>query len=174
MSTDIPAGVTPVVNDNGTEILVVDPAHLGEFIEQVTKAARPVMTKAELDTHHASAHGRDYRLSDDGYDDMEVAQRRGWTAIPSWGRDGWDLGNWPYAAIYTRERDGKFELQQVVEGDHDLYRFDSQADRDAAIDYLFLWYAADKWWAPLTWEQREQLDDGTLAVDDKYRGACQL
>jgi len=30
-------GVTSVVNENGTEILVVDPAHLGEFIAEITK-----------------------------------------------------------------------------------------------------------------------------------------
>lgn len=32
-------GVTPVTNERGTEILVIDPAHLGEFIAQVTRCA---------------------------------------------------------------------------------------------------------------------------------------
>jgi hypothetical protein len=38
-------GVTPVVNENGTEILVVDPASLSEFIERVTADAEPCPVK---------------------------------------------------------------------------------------------------------------------------------
>jgi hypothetical protein len=49
-------------------------------------------------------------------------------------------------------------MQQIVEGDHTLYRFSSEEDRNAAIDYLFLWYAAEKSWAPLEYEDREKLD----------------
>ncbi len=135
--------------------------------------ARPIMTRDELAQHHVKDHGRNYLLSDDGYGDMEVAERQGWHAIPSWGRDGWDLGNWPYVAIYTRETDGKFEMQQVVEGDHSVYSFDSAEDREAAIDYLFLWYAAgnSQHWAPITTDQREMLDIGyPLVIPAKWRG----
>ncbi|MFZ0179956.1 MAG: hypothetical protein WAL84_08825, partial [Candidatus Dormiibacterota bacterium] len=39
---------------------------------------------------------------DDGYDRIEAARMRRWVAIPSWGRDGWDLGSWPLAVIYHR------------------------------------------------------------------------
>jgi hypothetical protein len=128
-----------------------------------------VMTAAKLRKHKVDTHGR-YTLSGNGYDDMEVAERQGWSVISSWGHDGWDLGQWPYVAIYTREADGKFEMQQVVEGDHDVYRFDTADERTAAIDYLFLWYAAGESWAPLTWEERPQLDAGELKVAAKYRG----
>jgi hypothetical protein len=30
---------------------------------------------------------------DDGYDRIDVARRSRWSAIPAWGRDGWDLGS---------------------------------------------------------------------------------
>jgi hypothetical protein len=132
--------------------------------------ARPVMTATELAEHHADRHGRDYRLSDDGYGDMEVNEKRGWHTLSSWGADGWDLGSWPYVVLSVRDKDGRFELLSVCEGDHDSYSFDSLEDRDAALDYLFLWYAAGKRWAPIVWEQRDALDKGEITVDNKFRG----
>lgn len=136
---------------------------------------RPIMTRDELAKHHVEDHGRDYSQSCDGYEDMEVAERQKWSVVANWGRDGWDLGGWPYVAIYTRERAGKYELQQIVEGDHSRYEFDNEDDRTAAMDYLFLWYAADKHWAPITCDQREMLDSGyPLVIPDKWRGPCRL
>lgn len=137
------------------------------------------MTAAELAEHRTASHGRDLSRSDDGYDDMYLAHAEGWQPLATWGRDGWNLGNWPYVAIYVRDRaetpelqlrGAKHELMQITEGDHTLYRFDHAKDRNAAIDYLFLWYSADKSWAPLTYEQRAQLDTGELSVDGKFRG----
>lgn len=128
---------------------------------------RPVMTKDELAKHWTGRRSRNYKKSDDGYDDMALAEQAAWSAIANWGRDGWDLGEWPYVAIYKRG----LEVMQIVEGDHDLYRFETIQDRDAAIDYLFLWYAAGKSWAPLTYEDRERLDAGELEVEERFRGA---
>lgn len=130
---------------------------------------RPLMTSAELATHKAESHGRDYRLSDDGYGDMEVGAKRGWVAVSAWGHDGWDLGDWPYVVISTRDHDGQFQVQQVVEGDHDLYSFENEDDRNAAIDYLFLWYGQSRSRPPVEVD-REALDAGAVVVDDKYRG----
>jgi len=159
---------------------------------------RPIMGRAELAQHQVTSYGRDYTESCDGYEDMEAEEGRGWHALAGWGRDGWDLGNWPYVVIYVRNvktcgtcganltdgsgdgvnghwanctsNAGRFELMQIVEGDRDVYRFATQDDRNAAIDYLFLWYAAGEDWAPLTWEDRERLDAGGFTVDEKYRG----
>lgn len=143
-----------------------------------TSTARAIMSAAELDAHKAGEHGRDYRLSDDGYGDMEVAERRGWTTISSWGHDGWDLGDWPYVVISTRTTNasntGQYELQQVCEGDHTRYQFDNAADREAAIDYLFLWYAAGESWAPLAYEDRARLDAGEVEVPERFRGPCRV
>lgn len=131
---------------------------------------RPIMGRAELATFQLSSHGRDYSKSDDGYGDIEVADKAGWTPLYSWGADGWDLGDMPYVSFQVCERDGAFLLQTIVEGDHDLWSFPTRGDRDAAIDYLFLWYAAGKRWAPLTYEQREALDAGGFEIDPQYRG----
>ncbi len=174
---------------------------------------RKPMGRDELAAHKVIDYGRNHGLSSDGYDDMELAERQGWRTLANWGRDGWDLGEWPYVMIYTQETRGRFdpsascqacganltdgsgdgvnghwqnctgevprevgrfELMQVCEGDHTVYRFLTEGDREAAIDYMFLWYAAGKDWAPLTWEQRTELDAGTLEVDAKWRGPCQV
>ena len=131
------------------------------------------MSAAQLREHKVTSYGRDYRFSDDGYSDMEVEEKRGWRVISSWGRDGWNLGDWPYVAIYTRRSqsgDTPWWLMQIVEGDRTLYAFATEAEREAAIDYLFLWYAAGKRWAPLGYDDREVLDAGQLMVDEKFSG----
>jgi len=139
---------------------------------------RPIMTAAELQSHHLTAHGRDYSRSDDGYDDMEVNGKKGWRALSGWGQDGWDLGNWPYVVISHGDKadgDGKYRLLSVCEGDHDVYAFDSPEDREAATDYLFIWYGLakeyDTWEAEgLTCDKREALDAGALRVPERFRG----
>ena len=128
------------------------------------------MTADELRSHKVNAHGRNFLLSDDGYDDMSLANKQGWRELSSWGRDGWDLGDWPYVVLYTRDTADGYELQSITEGDHTVYEFSSYDDRDRAINYMFLWYAAGQSWAPLAWDDREKLDRGELDVDEKFRG----
>lgn len=139
----------------------------------MTTATRPIMTAAELRTFQVSQYGRDYRESDDGYSDMEAEEGRGWRSVAGWGRDGWDLGNWPYVIVYFRKFEDEarpFGLMQICEGDRTVYAFPTQEDLYAATDYLFLWYSADERWSPVTWETREQLDKGELPVPEKFRG----
>ena len=159
---------------------------------------RAIMTRDELAAHKTASHGRDHLRSGAGYDDMELAEARKWHAVSGWGRDGWDLGDWPYVVIYTRtlttcaicganltdgsgdgdnghwqnckDPVGRFQVMQIVEGDHDAYAFTTAEDRDAAIDYMFLWYAAGQRWAPLGYEDRAALDAGEFDVDPKWRG----
>ena len=132
---------------------------------------RPVMGRSELIAHRARTYGRDYVVSCDGYDDMELAQSQGWKTHASWGRDGWDLGQWPYVTIHLRTTGGRYEVLTITEGDHEVYAFTSEADQHAAVDYLFLWYAAYQEWCPVRGEQgREALDSGAVDVDAKYRG----
>jgi hypothetical protein len=170
--------------------------------------ARAIMTRAELATHQADQYGRNYSESCDGYEDMEAEGKRGWTALASWGRDGWNLGDWPYVAMYVRtvntgamscktcganltdgSGDGtnghwqncttpyshgkltrEYQLMQIVEGDRTAWAFGSEEDLSAALDYLFLWYAAGEDWAPLSYDDRAALDAGELTVDSKFRG----
>jgi hypothetical protein len=133
---------------------------------------RPIMGAAELASWHLASRGRDYTASDDGYGDMEQAAKNGWRSLASWGADGWDLGDWPYLTVQVMERaEGpRFLVQSICEGDHSIYAFETDGDRDAALDYLFLWYAAGKDWAPLSYNQRSQLDEGGFEVDPKFRG----
>lgn len=140
---------------------------------------RPIMTAAELLTHHLTAFGRDYTVSCDGWDDMEANGAKGWRSVSAWGRDGWDLADWPYVVIShgTLKADGpgKYRLLSVCEGDHTVYTFDTPADRDAATDYLFIWYGVgrsyDEWVAEgLTDDKRAALDAGALRVPVRFRG----
>jgi hypothetical protein len=140
---------------------------------------RPLVTAAELQQHRVKDHGRNYLLSDCGEEDIEQARKQGWKPIYDWGKSGWDLGDYPYVTIqYAEQTDhGKvsFLVQQICEGDHTIYSFDSKVDAYAAIDYLFLWYGAERGqrWAedwPLSWDLRTALDNGELEVDVKWRG----
>ena len=42
---------------------------------------RPLMDAAELKQHQVDSYGRDYRVSDDGYGDMEAEEGKGWRAV---------------------------------------------------------------------------------------------
>ncbi|WP_353713505.1 hypothetical protein [Arthrobacter sp. K5] len=63
---------------------------------------------------------RDYHLNG-GYDWMDLIAEHGWAVIPSWGSEGWDLGQWPYvmvAATRTADRIGNlFGVATYCEGD---------------------------------------------------------
>ena len=147
----------------------------------VQTETRPVMTAAELRTHQVTQYGRDYSESDDGYGDMAAEKSRGWQAVSGWGADGWDLGDWPYVVIYVRPAANRFDpdkpttfgLMQICEGDRTVYEFGSREDREAAIDYLFLWYSADEDWSPVGSsmpDARGRLDRGEIEIDPKFRG----
>ena len=130
---------------------------------------RPIMSADELRAHHVDAHGRNFMVSSDGYDDMELNERLGWHTQASWGRDGWDLGAWPYIVISTRHENGTFDVLSVCEGDHDVYSFSSESDQHAALDYLFLWNTQSASYVALKVD-RAELDAGRVTVDDRYRG----
>jgi hypothetical protein len=76
----------------------------------------------------------------DGYERMNIARARGWTAIPSWGLEGWDLGAWPLVIIFHRHSADSFELAYDVEGDVTVYRYPTRELRDAATDCLAFWH----------------------------------
>ena len=64
----------------------------------------------------------------------------GWTAIPSWGLEGWDLGAWPLVVVFHRQSADGFELAYDVEGDVTVYRYSTRELRDAATDCLAFWH----------------------------------
>jgi hypothetical protein len=139
------------------------------------------MTAGELQRHKIGTYGRDYSRSDNGYGDIEVNAEEGWNALSSWGLDGWDLGEWPFVVLSVRTQEEGYELLSVVEGDHTLYCFDSQEERAAAIDFLFVWYGLSRnyagWiaagipaWDGKTSPARALLNRGELAVPAQLRG----
>lgn len=135
---------------------------------------REIMTAAELATYHMADAARS-PMSDDGYDDMELAERAGWTTRYSWGEQGWNLGNHPYVIIQIRNRTGnRFEMQSICEGDHSVYRFPSDLERERAINYLFLWYQVHGDLEDELTFTREQLDAGEVEVDRKYLGPSRV
>jgi hypothetical protein len=80
--------------------------------------------------------------SDDGYDWMSDLRdlRNGWKPIPGWGRDGWDLGSWPYAIVVHYDGDDRYGLATYVEGDIVVGSFSSREERDAATDRVAAFY----------------------------------
>jgi len=59
-----------------------------------------------------------------------------WRAIPSWGRDGYDLGSWPLVIVFVRNLDGRFDVIEYVEGDVAMYSCPTADIRKAIIDEL--------------------------------------
>ena len=138
----------------------------------------PVMGRAELAQHEIPAESFRGQLSTwggDGYDRLEHSEKAGWQSVSSWGHDGWDLGDWPYVVIKTAKHNGRFLLAVDVEGDLTVYGFDSEANRESAIDYLFLWYADGRRLEEilanegLTYD-RDALDAASLTVEERFRG----
>jgi hypothetical protein len=82
---------------------------------------------------------------EDGYDRMTFAGRQGWDSIASWGLNGWDLGSWPLVVVYHR---GEMELAVDVEGDIDIEKFPSRAERERRTDEIafFYWKNHDEKW----------------------------
>jgi hypothetical protein len=76
---------------------------------------------------------------DDGYGWMSHL-RDGWQPIPGWGRDGWDLGDWPYAVVAHYDGEGVHGLGTYVEGDVYERSFATREERDAATDQIAALY----------------------------------
>lgn len=101
----------------------------------------------------------------DGYERIDAVSSRGWTAIPSWGLEGWDLGAWPLVIIFHRHSAEGFELAYDVEGDATVYQYPTRELRDAATDCLAFWH----------WKHYcEDWVDGVESIDaapDRLRGS---
>lgn len=97
---------------------------------------------------------------DDGYEFMAVGATAGWRSVSAWGKDGWDLGDWPYVVVLFRDRVTKpstldndpaekvFERATYVEGDIVVEEYASDVDRETATDEtaLFYWKHNDADW----------------------------
>lgn len=71
-----------------------------------------------------------------------VAEEPHWHIPGSWGRDGWDLGDWPYVQYgWVDVEDRAFGYLSYCEGDLDIYVFATREERDRKLDEsaLFHW-----------------------------------
>jgi hypothetical protein len=92
------------------------------------------------------------RYIDEGYGFIGVGEENGWRAISAWGRDGWDLGDWPYVVYLFRDRVVEpstldndpatmaYERACYVEGDITIESFATAEDRERETDESALFY----------------------------------
>jgi hypothetical protein len=110
---------------------------------------------------------RDYRMNG-GYDWMEAIGEHGWAVIPSWGCDGWDLGQWPYimvATIRTADRIGNlFGVATYCEGDVTCTYYRTQrAQWNAISEHAFFWWKHGQAHGPV------DLPEAAAELPSRYR-----
>lgn len=79
------------------------------------------------------------RFAGDGYDRAQYVERFGFEPVSGWGRDGYDLGEWPYVMVFFRDRSEElrgsvFEVVVNVEGDAYSHEFPTAGEREAWVD----------------------------------------
>lgn len=99
-------------------------------------------------------------LGGDGYDDMDSAGKFGFRAIDGWGKDGYTLGSWPLIIIFFREREGKFDVVEYVEGDVNMWSCPTEAIREEITNELafFHWKFKGREWVK-NYDSVEQLPE---------------
>jgi len=79
----------------------------------------------------------------DGWDWMDGLASTPWVAVPNWGHDGWDLGQWPYVIVVTcapTTGASCYGVATYVEGDLDPQAYATDEERVAAIDRIAEFY----------------------------------
>jgi hypothetical protein len=106
-------------------------SHLIDSFHMLTWRSIEPMVVAMTDT---AGEGRDFIA---GLPDA------GWQAARVWGRDGWDLGDWPLAVIAVRAvpHTGKVEVCEYVEGDWMITTWPDVDTATGHVDGL-----AQVWW----------------------------
>ena len=75
------------------------------------------------------------RASETGFDWINRLAR-GWHVEPVWGRDGWDLGAWPYVAVglFVDTVHDRYAMTTYVEGDVTVQRYGSLGALHVAVN----------------------------------------
>lgn len=105
----------------------------------------------------------------DGYDWQGRTENSGWHMHASWGRDGWDLGDWPYVQYGTFAGEGVFATISYCEGDITIKTFDNEAAMHADLDTaaLFHWLHRERDRHLLEGiARRREKDVHALTIDD--------
>lgn len=113
-----------------------------------------------------ASHWEPHYLGYDGFDYIDACPREGWAVVPSWGLDGWDLGDWPLVtvAVRTGDGDGGWGLRIYTEGDLDTRWYESREALIAAIDEWAAW-----WWRNHSGSCPESLP-ASGPVPERFRG----
>ncbi|SLK12585.1 hypothetical protein [Arthrobacter sp. P2b] len=110
---------------------------------------------------------RDYHMNG-GYDWMELIEEHGWAVIPSWGSEGWDLGQWPLvmvAGIRTADGIGNlFGVATYCEGDVTCTFYRSKSQQHEAITKH-----AHYWWKNGTAHGPTNLPETATGLPDRDR-----
>ncbi|MFC8524884.1 hypothetical protein [Pseudarthrobacter sp. NPDC057230] len=110
---------------------------------------------------------RDYHMNG-GYDWMELIEEYGWAVIPSWGSDGWGLGQWPLvmvASIRTADGVGNlFGVTTYCEGDVTCTFYRSKSEQHEAITKH-----AHYWWKNGTAHGPDNLPEIATELPDQDR-----
>ena len=82
----------------------------------------------------------------DGYNVIAFAEAQKWHAIPGWGKDGYDLGDWPYVIVFFRNRNAQYDIAYYVEGDVTMYSAPTEEIRNAIVDEIaFFHWRGEEW-----------------------------
>ncbi|WP_353748065.1 MULTISPECIES: hypothetical protein [unclassified Paenarthrobacter] len=131
-----------------------------------------VTTVDSNETIHGVTVLRDYHMND-GYDWMELIGEHGWGVIPSWGCDGWDLGQWPYVMVAgTRTADdigNLFGMATYCEGDVRTYWFRTKARWFGAISEQAFFH-----WKNGQAQGPDDLPEAAAEMPSRYRIPCDL
>ncbi len=88
---------------------------------------------------------------DDGYEFIGAGEAAGWRAVAAWGRDGWDLGSWPYVVYLFR---GELERADYCEGDIRIETYATSDERERATDAAAMFH-----WRGESWVEGVDVDD---------------
>ncbi len=71
-----------------------------------------------------------------GYEWMDEGLPEGWHVEPMWGRDGWNLGSWPYVvvALFIDDEHDRYAVTTYVEGDINVRRYKSRGALYVAVN----------------------------------------
>lgn len=78
-----------------------------------------------------------------GYEWQEAAAETGWVTVPSWGKGGWDAGQWPYVMVAIAkgidENGTFFGMTTYCEGDLETTFYRTQAAHWEAVSRWCHW-----------------------------------
>ena len=84
-------------------------------------------------------------LAGDGFDFIDEAGKRGWHAVPAWGAQGWDLGDWPLVIMFVRLSDTGYGCMRHTEGDLDVWMFEPTAEGRTSVSAKVDEWAIEHW-----------------------------